>query len=166
MRILVTGGAGYVGSHACKVLAHAGWEPVVFDNLSRGHRWSVKWGPLVSSDLCDRDALRRAIAEHRPHGVGQRAEGQTVRNRFADVDLVNPNRRLWHPQRHLHERLNLVLKQKGFADPDKTRVAATDCLARIKQRAHRQSVIRASGIVDARFARFSHAHNPFCQMKV
>lgn len=69
MRILVTGGAGYVGSHACKVLAHAGWEPVVFDNLSRGHRWSVKWGPLVSSDLCDRDALRRAIAEHQVQAV-------------------------------------------------------------------------------------------------
>jgi UDP-glucose 4-epimerase len=47
MRILVTGGAGYVGSHACcKVLAGRGFEPIVFDEISRGNRWAVKWGPL------------------------------------------------------------------------------------------------------------------------
>ena len=51
--ILVTGGAGYIGSHACKALARAGYRPVVFDNLSRGHREAVRWGPLVEGDLAD-----------------------------------------------------------------------------------------------------------------
>src|SRR5690606_19950172 len=55
--VLVTGGAGYVGSHACKALAAAGHEPVVFDNLSTGWRAAVRWGPLVEGDLLDRAAL-------------------------------------------------------------------------------------------------------------
>jgi UDP-arabinose 4-epimerase len=46
MQILVTGGAGYIGSHTCKLLAAAGHAPVVFDDLSQGHEWAVKWGPL------------------------------------------------------------------------------------------------------------------------
>src|SRR3954469_8484496 len=45
--VLVTGGAGDIGSHACKALARAGYKPVVYDNLSRGHRAAVRWGPLV-----------------------------------------------------------------------------------------------------------------------
>src|SRR5215475_805265 len=65
MRILVTGGAGYIGSHTCKALVQAGFEPVVFDNLSTGHRWAVKWGPLVESDLCDGEAVCAAIEEYR-----------------------------------------------------------------------------------------------------
>ncbi|HEX2255998.1 MAG TPA: UDP-glucose 4-epimerase GalE [Afifellaceae bacterium] len=60
-RILVTGGAGYVGSHACKALAAAGYEPVVYDNLSQGHRWAVKWGPLVVGDIADGALLRRTL---------------------------------------------------------------------------------------------------------
>jgi NADPH:quinone reductase-like Zn-dependent oxidoreductase len=44
--ILVTGGAGFVGSHACKALAAAGYNPVTLDNLESGHEWAVKWGPL------------------------------------------------------------------------------------------------------------------------
>ena len=58
MQILVTGGAGYIGSHTAKALAQAGHEPVVIDNLQHGHRWAVRWGPLVEADLADRDALR------------------------------------------------------------------------------------------------------------
>src|SRR5215468_876815 len=67
--ILVTGGAGYIGSHACKVLARAGHSPVVFDNLSRGHREAVRWGPLVEGDLADRDGLVAAIETHRVSAV-------------------------------------------------------------------------------------------------
>jgi UDP-glucose-4-epimerase GalE len=52
--ILVTGGAGYIGSHACKALARAGYEPIAFDNLVYGHRDAVRWGPLVEGDLADR----------------------------------------------------------------------------------------------------------------
>ena len=62
-RVLVTGGAGYIGSHAAKALAVAGYEPVVLDNLARGHREAVRWGPFVEGDLADgtllRDSLRR-----------------------------------------------------------------------------------------------------------
>lgn len=63
-RILVSGGAGYVGSHACQALAKAGHVPITFDNLSTGHRWAVQWGPLVEADLANRLAIERAIKEH------------------------------------------------------------------------------------------------------
>src|SRR5437764_6394592 len=62
--ILVTGGAGYVGSHACKALAAAGYRPVVYDNLSRGHAQAVRWGPLVEGDLHDRACLIAALRSH------------------------------------------------------------------------------------------------------
>lgn len=68
-RVLVTGGAGYIGAHACKVLRRAGFEPVAFDNLSTGWADAVRYGPLVKADLTDRDALDRAFAEHRPIAV-------------------------------------------------------------------------------------------------
>ena len=67
--ILVTGGAGYVGSHACLALAQAGFSPVVFDNLSNGHRAFVRWGPFIQGDIRDRDALDAAFATHRPVAV-------------------------------------------------------------------------------------------------
>jgi UDP-glucose-4-epimerase GalE len=63
--VLVTGGAGYIGSHAAKALARAGYGVVVFDNLVAGHRDAVKFGPLVQGDITDLDAVRRALREHR-----------------------------------------------------------------------------------------------------
>lgn len=62
--VLVTGGAGYIGSHACKVLSRAGYRPVVFDNLSRGHRAAVRWGPLIEGDLAGRDKLTAALRHY------------------------------------------------------------------------------------------------------
>jgi UDP-arabinose 4-epimerase len=62
--VLVTGGAGYIGSHTCKALAAAGYRPVTFDNLSLGHRWAVRWGPLVEADLLDATAIAAALREH------------------------------------------------------------------------------------------------------
>ena len=59
--ILVTGGAGYVGSHACKALARAGYRPVAYDSLIRGHREAVRWGPLVQADLADAKRLTDTI---------------------------------------------------------------------------------------------------------
>ena len=56
MNILVTGGAGYIGSHACKALAAKGYVPITDDNLSRGHRWAVKWGPLLEGETPTRCA--------------------------------------------------------------------------------------------------------------
>ncbi len=67
--ILVTGGAGYVGSHACKALAADGFLPVTFDNLSTGHRVAVRWGPFERGDLADVEALRRVIRRHRIEAV-------------------------------------------------------------------------------------------------
>lgn len=50
-KILVSGGAGYIGSHACQALAAAGYVPISFDNLSTGHREAVKFGPFFEGDL-------------------------------------------------------------------------------------------------------------------
>jgi UDP-arabinose 4-epimerase len=66
MKILVTGGAGYVGSHACKALAAKGFEPVAFDNISRGNRWAVKWGPLEEGDIRDERRLGEVLDRHKP----------------------------------------------------------------------------------------------------
>ena len=67
--VLVTGGAGYIGSHVCKALAGGDFRPVVYDNLSTGHRSFVRWGPLVEGDLLDREALAHAFRAHRPAAV-------------------------------------------------------------------------------------------------
>ena len=63
--VLVTGGAGYIGSHTCKALAQAGYLPVTYDNLVHGHRWAVQWGPLVEGDLADADLLKATIERYR-----------------------------------------------------------------------------------------------------
>ncbi len=63
-KVLVTGGAGYIGSITCKALAANGYLPVTLDNLSLGHDWAVQWGPLVQADLRDRSAVERALAAH------------------------------------------------------------------------------------------------------
>ena len=67
--ILVTGGAGYVGSHVCKSLAAEGFNPVAVDSLCRGHESAVKWGSLERVDLTDAARLKGVIEQHRPAGV-------------------------------------------------------------------------------------------------
>ena len=69
MRVLVTGGAGFIGSHTCKALACAGWEPVVLDDLSMGHRGAVRWGPFIHGNVGNRGLLRQVMVEHRIEGV-------------------------------------------------------------------------------------------------
>lgn len=64
MRILVTGGAGYIGSQTAKLVAGSGDEPVVLDNLSTGHRWAVQWGPFIQGDLVDGHLLRKVLREY------------------------------------------------------------------------------------------------------
>ncbi|MGP0094500.1 MAG: UDP-glucose 4-epimerase GalE [Xanthobacteraceae bacterium] len=66
MNILVTGGAGYIGSHACKTLAAKGYTPVSYDNLSRGNGWAVNWGPLEKGDIADTARLRAVLEKHQP----------------------------------------------------------------------------------------------------
>lgn len=68
-RILVTGGAGYVGSHCCLAFAQAGHEPVVYDNLSSGRRTFARWGPLEIGDIRDADRMAQVMRLHRPDAV-------------------------------------------------------------------------------------------------
>lgn len=67
--VLVTGGAGYIGSHTCKMLSQSGVTPVTYDNLVYGHRHAVKWGPLVVGDIRDQARLVETIRTHRPTAV-------------------------------------------------------------------------------------------------
>ena len=67
--VLVTGGAGYIGSHACKALARAGYLPVTYDSLATGHRAAVKFGPFEEGDLADRARLDAAFARWNPVAV-------------------------------------------------------------------------------------------------
>jgi UDP-arabinose 4-epimerase len=67
--VLVTGGAGYIGSHVCKALKAAGFVPVVYDNLCSGNRGAVQWGPFVEGDVRDAEALASVIAEHAPVAI-------------------------------------------------------------------------------------------------
>ena len=91
--ILVTGGAGYIGAHACKALAAAGFEPVVFDDLSNGHRDAVRYGPLVTGDVRDSAALSTCMKRHGVQGVihfaGLIEVGRSVQDpaTFWDVNL-------------------------------------------------------------------------------
>ena len=91
--ILVTGGAGYVGSHCCLALTRAGHRVVVYDNLSNGHANFAKWGPLEEGDVRDAARLRDVVAAHRPDAVLHCAAlievGESVRvpERFHDVNV-------------------------------------------------------------------------------
>ncbi|MCL4541430.1 MAG: UDP-glucose 4-epimerase GalE [Chloroflexi bacterium] len=84
MRVFITGGAGYIGSHTTQQIAAAGFEPIIFDNFSTGHRWAVRWGPLATGDLRDRQQIQAALAEYRPEAVMHFAAnayvGESVQN--------------------------------------------------------------------------------------
>jgi UDP-glucose-4-epimerase GalE len=69
MNILVSGGAGYIGSHTCKALAAKGYTPIVYDNLSRGNSWAVKWGPFEKGELADAERLRALLKRYAPVAV-------------------------------------------------------------------------------------------------
>lgn len=67
--VLVTGGAGYIGSHVCKALAKADYLPITYDNLVNGHRESVRWGLFEHGDILDRTSLDRVFSLHKPEAV-------------------------------------------------------------------------------------------------
>ncbi len=69
MKILVTGGAGYIGSHTCKLLAQMGYEPITYDNLSTGHKEFVKWGPLIIGDLHDTNKITQILKNYCPTAI-------------------------------------------------------------------------------------------------
>jgi UDP-arabinose 4-epimerase len=84
LKILVTGGAGYIGSHTCKALAAAGYAPVVLDDLSAGHDWAVRWGPLLAGDVADRalvmKTLKRFNVQAVIHFAAHGYVGESVQN--------------------------------------------------------------------------------------
>jgi UDP-arabinose 4-epimerase len=67
--VLVTGGAGYIGAHACKALAAAGYTPITYDNLVYGHPEAVRWGPLEKGDIGDRTQLEMVMQKYNPSAV-------------------------------------------------------------------------------------------------
>ena len=91
MRVLVTGGAGYIGSHTAKALVGAGFEPVVLDDFSGGHRWAVKWGALVEGNLGDSAFVRRIISEYRAVAVIHFAASILV-----GESMTNPQKYFWN----------------------------------------------------------------------
>ena len=118
--VIVTGGAGYIGSHACKALAAAGYLPVTYDNLSIGNRWAVRWGPLERGDILDAARLHEVFKAHRPVGVLHFAALALVGESMqAPAALLphqrhrrdQPARRLPHPRR---QRLRLLLDLRGL----------------------------------------------------
>ena len=82
--ILVTGGAGFIGSHTCKLLAKSGYVPVTLDDLSTGNRKSVKWGPFIKGSVHDRCLLEDTIQSHAVgsviHFAGSAYVGESVDN--------------------------------------------------------------------------------------
>jgi UDP-arabinose 4-epimerase len=85
--VLVTGGAGFIGSHACKALARAGFQPIVFDDLSTGRRNAVRWGPLMQGDLKSRSRVDKAVQAAHPIAVMHFAASA-----YVDESLNNPGK--------------------------------------------------------------------------
>src|SRR5690349_16353631 len=85
MAILVVGGAGYVGSHVCKELLEAGLTPVVYDDLSTGHSWAVRFGPLIQGQIEDEAMLLETFQRVQPKAVIHLASLINVRD-----SIVNP----------------------------------------------------------------------------
>ena len=95
MSILIVGGAGYIGSHTAKLVAASGRQPVIFDNLSSGHRWALKWGVFEEGDISDRAAIDRVLEKYDVEAVIDFAAhievGESVRNprKYFRNNLVN-----------------------------------------------------------------------------
>jgi UDP-arabinose 4-epimerase len=89
--VLVTGGAGYVGSHCCKAFARAGWRVVAYDNLSRGWKDAVRWGPLVVADVGDTPVLVATLRDVQPDLVAHFAAFAYVGESVAHPDIYYRN---------------------------------------------------------------------------
>ena len=67
--VLITGGAGYIGSHTCQALAALGYLPISLDNLIHGHTWAVQWGPFIKGDITDSSVLEQIFSDYQPKAV-------------------------------------------------------------------------------------------------
>ncbi len=100
MKVLITGGAGYIGSHTAKVMAKSGFQPVALDNMSFGHDWAVKWGPLEKGELGDVEFVRAVIKKHKIEAVIHFAA-----NAFVGESMTNPRK---YFQNNVVNTLNLL----------------------------------------------------------
>ena len=107
MKILVTGGAGYIGSHTAKALKRAGYDPVVFDDLTSGHPWAVKWGPLVEGSLADGDLIRATLTGHEIEAVIHFAASLLVAE-----SMTNPQKYFWNNVVNTLRLLDAMLEAK------------------------------------------------------
>ena len=85
--ILVTGGAGYIGSNVCKALHISGYTHICYDNLINGHKSLVKWGPFESGDILDKERLEEVIKKHSPIGAIHLAAFA-----YVDESMINPSK--------------------------------------------------------------------------
>lgn len=91
MNVLVTGGAGYIGSHTCKLLRASGHTPITLDNLSRGNEWAVKWGPLYKGDIRDLDLVEEIIRKEKIESIIHFAAFAYVGESMQDPTLYYEN---------------------------------------------------------------------------
>ena len=104
--ILVTGGAGYIGSHICEKFSKEGFIPVTFDNLFLGNKWSVKWGPLEIGDLLDKNKLNELFHKYCFEGVIHLAALSNVEKSYIEPALYYEN--------NVNGTLNLLQRMKEF----------------------------------------------------
>lgn len=104
--ILVTGGAGYIGSHVCYALKQQGYLPISFDNFSSGHRWAAKFGPVAEGDLLNYQDIDKAIEEYKPLAIVHLASfiqvGESVQNpsKYYENNIVGTVNLLKSVQKH------------------------------------------------------------------
>src|SRR5688500_12354928 len=94
MRILVTGGAGYIGSHFSKLAAKAGHEVVVYDDLSMGHKEFAKFGPFIEGDIRDTEKLVKSLELHKIEAVVHFAAKSLVGESVQKPELYDSHNRL------------------------------------------------------------------------
>lgn len=84
LNVMVTGGAGYIGSHTCKILKKLGHNPIVLDDLSSGNEWAVKWGPLVAGDISDKALVMSTVKKYNItaliHFAAHAYVGESIKN--------------------------------------------------------------------------------------
>jgi UDP-glucose-4-epimerase GalE len=105
--ILVTGGAGFIGSHTCKALAGAGYTPIAYDNLSVGHRCAVQWGPLVKADIGDEEILVDTLKRYKISSVIHFAASA-----YVGESMLNPRKYFNNNLANSLTLLNCILDEK------------------------------------------------------
>jgi len=104
--VLVVGGAGYIGSHTCKALKAAGFTPVVVDNLSEGHEWAVKFGPLERGEAGDATFMTEVIRKHKPVGLIHFAA-----NAYVGESVANPRKYIQNNVVAMHNLLSACIDE-------------------------------------------------------